>query len=60
MMLCHSFIQQIPKSISDKISEPKDETKIPGKIPDQKFGQNKDKNLHKEIIMDNKKSHLHS
>jgi hypothetical protein len=35
MMLCHSFIQQIPKSISDKISEPKDETKIPGKIPDQ-------------------------
>jgi hypothetical protein len=58
MILWHSFIQQLPKSINDKIYELKDEAKIPGKIPGQKFGQFKDKNTQKEIVVDNDKTHL--
>jgi hypothetical protein len=59
MILCHSFTQQSPKSISDRIIEPKEKPEIPGKLLGQKFGQNKDKNLNKEIVIDNDKSHLH-
>lgn len=59
MILCHSFTQQPPKSISDRIIEPKEKPEIPGKLLGPKFGQNKDKNLNKEIIIDNDKSHLH-
>jgi hypothetical protein len=58
MILRHSFIQQIPKSINDKIYENRDELKIPGKIPGQKFGQNRDKNSQKEIVVDSDKSHM--
>jgi hypothetical protein len=58
MILRHSFTQLIPKSISDRISEPKDEIKNQGKIPSQRFDQKKDKNLQKEIKVNNEKSHL--
>ncbi len=58
MILRHCFNQQIPKSISDRIIEPKEEPRIPGKVLGPKFGQNKDKNLNKDILIDNDKSHL--
>jgi len=38
MILCHNFVQQLPKSIKEKIVEPVDDKKIPGKFPGQRFG----------------------
>ncbi len=60
MILCHNFVQQLPKSIKEKIVEPVDDKKIPGKLPGQRFGiqKDKDKNHQKELVVDNNKSHL--
>jgi len=60
MLLCHNFVQQLPKSIKDKIIKPKEDKKVPGKLLGQWFGlqKEKDKNQQKDIVVDNNKSHL--
>ncbi len=60
IILHHNFVQQLPKSIKDKIIKPTDDKKIPVKFSWQHFGiqKDKDKNQQKELVVDNDKSHL--
>jgi hypothetical protein len=38
MILHHNFIQQLPKLIKDKIIEPVEDKKVPGKLLDNDLG----------------------
>jgi hypothetical protein len=60
IILHHNFVQQLPKSIKDKIVKPVDDKNIPGKFPGQRYGiqKDKDKNHQKELLVDNDKSPL--
>jgi hypothetical protein len=60
MLLHHNFIQQLPKSISDKISDPIEKNVSNNKEGKQggKFKPGFQKEFNKELITDSDKSHL--